>query len=115
MAHFAEVKDGIVTRVIVAEQDFINTLPNSSEWVQTSYRTKGNQHPEGCPLRKNYAGVGYSYDGTGFHSPRPYQSWSLNTDTYLWEAPIPYPSDGKVYKWNELTLSWDETVITAQP
>lgn len=115
MAHFAQVKNGIVTNVIVAEQDFINTLPDSSDWVQTSYRTFGGQHPEGLPLRKNYAGIGFHYDGIGFYSPSPYQSWSLDPDTYLWNAPTPYPNDGKVYKWNELTLSWEETPITVQP
>jgi hypothetical protein len=108
MAHFAQVKNGVVTQVIVAEQNFINTLPDSSDWVQTSYRTSGGQHPEGRPLRKNYAGIGFLYDGVGFYPPKPYDSWSLNQDTYVWEAPTPYPDTGRLYKWNEDTLSWDE-------
>lgn len=108
MAHFAQVKNGVVTQVIVAEQNFINTLPDSSDWVQTSYRTVGGQHPEGRPLRKNYAGIGFLYDGVGFYPPQPYASWSLNQDSYTWEAPTPYPEGGKFYVWNEDILNWDE-------
>ncbi len=110
MSHFAQVKNGVVTQVIVAEQDFINTLPDSNDWVQTSYNTLGGQHPEGRPLRKNYAGVGYLYDGVGFHAPSPFPSWILNQDTYLWEAPVPLPDDGKMYIWSELLGTWTEVV-----
>ncbi len=108
MSHFAQVKNGVVTQVIVAEQDFINTLPDSNDWVQTSYNTLGGQHPEGRPLRKNYAGIGFLYDGVGFHAPQPFSSWTLNQDTYLWESPVPYPDDGKLYVWDESSVTWTE-------
>ncbi len=108
MSHFAQVKNGVVTQVIVAEQDFINTLPDSNDWVQTRYNTFGGQHPEGRPLRKNYAGVGFLYDGVGFHAPQPFSSWTLNQDTYLWESPVPYPDDGKLYVWDESSVTWTE-------
>lgn len=108
MSHFAQVKNGMVTQVIVAEQDFINTLPDSNDWVQTSYNTLGGQHPEGRPLRKNYAGIGFLYDGVGFHAPQPFSSWTLNQDTYLWESPVPYPDDGKLYVWDEPSVTWTE-------
>ena len=110
MSHFAKIENGIVTQVIVAEQDFINKI--DGEWVQTSYNTYGGQHPEGRPLRKNYAGIGFSYDSErdAFIPPKPFDSWLLNEDTCLWEAPIPYPEDGKVYKWDEETINWIEVV-----
>ena len=111
MSHFAKVLDGKVVQVIVAEQEFFDTFVDTSpgEWIQTSYNTYGNQHPENRPLRGNYAGVGYTYDAINdvFISPKPYESWLLSTD-YLWEAPIAYPTDGKVYTWNEATLNWVE-------
>jgi hypothetical protein len=112
MAHFAKVIDGIVTEVLVIEQDVIDTgaFGDPSLWVQTSYNTYGGQHPEGRPLRKNYAGIGYSYDAVldAFIPPQPFASWTLNEDTCLWDAPTPYPDDGKLYTWNEDTLSWVE-------
>ena len=112
MAHFAKVQDGIVIQVIVAEPDFFNTFVDSSpgDWVQTSYNTHGGQHPEGRPLRKNYAGIGYTYDSDrdAFIPPKPFASWVLNEDTCLWDAPVPYPADGKVYRWDEVTTSWVE-------
>jgi hypothetical protein len=111
MAHYAKVNNGIVEQVIVAEAEFFDTFVDSSpgEWVQTSYNTYGNVHANGeTPLRKNYAGIGSLYDGTGFYSPQPYASWTKNEDTYLWEAPTVYPDDGKYYQWNEGTTSWDE-------
>lgn len=115
MAHFAKVENNIVTQVIVAEQDVIDSglFGDPSSWIQTSYNTKGGQHPEGRPLRKNYAGIGFTYDPIldAFYAQQPYPSWILNTDTCLWEAPIPYPTDDKPYAWNEDTLSWDEIVI----
>lgn len=108
MSHFAEVIDGIVTQVIVAEQDFIDKLPNPEQWVQTSYNTVGSQHPEGKPLRKNFAGVGSIYDANldAFYEPQPYPSWVLNEESCLWEAPIAKSDDPKLCCWDEETLSW---------
>lgn len=110
MAHYAKVVDGIVTDVIVAEAEFFETFVDSSpgEWVQTSYNTRAGVHRlGGTPLRKNHAGIGWSYDGTGFYPPKPFPSWTLNTSTYLWEPPTPAPTDGGAYEWNEDTESWD--------
>jgi len=112
MAHFAKLGTGnIVEQVIVvsndiaiteqAGSDFINKLYNTRDvWKQTSYNNN---------FRKNYAGIGYQYDQTrdAFIPPKPFNSWFLNEDTCKWEAPIVYPTDGKIYFWNELTLSWD--------
>lgn len=109
MSHFARVNaQGIVEQVIVAEQDFIDTLPDKTSWVQTSYNTHAGQHPEGRPLRKNYAGIGYTYDPQrdAFIPPQPFPSWVLNEDTCLWDSPVPYPNDGALYRWDELTQSW---------
>ena len=113
MSHFAKVVDGIVTQVIVAEPEFFQTFVDSSpgEWIQTSYNTHGGQHRNGgTPLRKNYAGIGYSYDRTkdAFIPPKPYPSWVLNEDTCLWGAPTPMPTDDKTYIWDETTTSWKE-------
>ena len=112
MSHYAKVENGIVTQVIVAEEDFIATgaLGDPAGWIQTSYNTLGNQHPEGRPLRGNYAGVGFTYDSGNdvFVAPKPFESWLLNNSTWLWEAPTPMPADGKVYNWNEETQSWVE-------
>jgi hypothetical protein len=110
MSHFAKVENGIVTQVIVAEQDVIDSGLFGTGWVQTSYNTRGGQHPEGRPLRKNYAGVGYTYDVArdAFISPQPYASWILNDATCLWEAPTPEPMDDKRYTWDEASLSWVE-------
>ena len=112
MSHFAKVLDGKVTQVIVAEPEFFNTFVDSSpgEWIQTSYNTHGNQHPEGRPLRGNYASIGFTYDRQNdvFYAPQPYSSWALNQSTWLWEAPTPMPQDGKSYKWDEATTSWIE-------
>ena len=113
MSHFAKVVDGIVTQVIVAEPEFFQTFVDSSpgEWIQTSYNTHGGQHRNGgTPLRKNYAGIGYSYDRTkdAFIPPKPYPSWVLNDDTCLWGAPTPMPTDDKFYEWDETTTSWKE-------
>jgi len=111
MSHFAKVVDGKVIEVIVAEQDFIDNLDGT--WIQTSYNTHGNQHPEGRPLRGNYAGIGFTYDDTNdvFYAPQPYPSWSLNNTTWLWEAPTPMPTDGKLYMWDEETLNWKEAIL----
>ena len=113
MSHFAKLVDGIVTVVIVAEQDYINTL--EGEWVQTSYNTYGGQHPESRPLRKNYAGIGYTYDRSrdAFIAPKPYSSWVLDEQTCLWAAPIakPEPVIGKYHGWNETIVNWEEVSV----
>jgi hypothetical protein len=113
MAHFAKVRDGVVVQVIVAEPEFFNTFVDTSagEWIQTSYNTIGGVHKlGGTPLRKNYAGVGYSYDRQrdAFIPPKPYASWTLNDDTCLWDAPVAMPTGGKEYTWDESTTSWIE-------
>jgi hypothetical protein len=112
MAHFAKVNNGIVEQVIVAEPEFFDTFVDSSpgQWIQTSYNTHGGVHANGgTPLRKNYAGIGYSYDATrdAFIPPKPYASWLLNDDTCLWDAPVAMPTDGGRYTWNESTQAWD--------
>ena len=109
MAHFAKVNAmGIVETVVVAEQEMIDTLPDKTSWVQTSYNTKAGQHPEGRPLRKNYAGIGYTYDPArdAFIPPKPFPSWTLNEETCWWESPTPYPQDGEVYTWDEESKTW---------
>jgi hypothetical protein len=117
MSHFAHIdQNNIVTQVIVAEQDFINSgvVGNPSEWVQTSYNTFAGQHKNGgTPLRKNYAGIGYTYDAgrDAFIPPKPFNSWILDEDTCLWNSPTPMPMDGKIYNWDENTLSWVEISI----
>ena len=112
MSHYAKVVDGKVTQVIVAEADFFNSFVDSSPgtWIQTSYNTHGNQHPENRPLRGNYAGIGFTYDQTHdvFYAQQPYPSWTLNQSTWLWEPSTPYPTDGKQYQWDETTKSWTE-------
>jgi len=113
MAHYAKVVSGIVEQVIVAEADFFNGFVDDSagEWVQTSYNTRGGQHSEGgTPLRKNFAGIGDIYDlqRDAFYKSQPYPSWTLNEDTCLWEAPVAYPRDDKMYTWNETDKQWDE-------
>ena len=107
MSHFAKVENGIVTQVIVAEQDVIDSGLFGTGWVQTSYNTSGGQHPEGRPMRKNYAGIGYTYDVSrdAFIAPKPYASWTLNETTCLWDAPTPMPTDDKRYTWDEPTTS----------
>jgi hypothetical protein len=119
MAHFAKVQDGIVTQVIVAEPEFFNTFVDSSpgEWIQTSYNTRGgihyapnsNEADGGVALRKNYAGIGFTYDKDrdAFIPPKTYASWTLDDASCLWEAPVPMPEDGNAYAWNEETQSWD--------
>lgn len=104
MAHFAKINSSyLVEKIIVAEQDFINSgaVGDSFLWIQTSYN--GN-------FRKNYAGIGYTYDKTrdAFIPPKPYPSWTLNEDTCLWECPVAYPDDGNMYQWNETDQQWDE-------
>ncbi len=111
MAHFAKVVDSKVVQVIVAEADFFNDFIDTSpgEWIQTSYNTRGDVHTSGgTPLRKNFAGVGYTYDAQkdAFIPPKPFNSWVLNNTTCLWEAPTAKSNDGKSYKWDENTVSW---------
>ena len=101
MSHFAKLNNNIVTEVIVAEQDFINSgaVGDSFNWVQTSYSGS---------FRKNYAGIGYTYDATrdAFIAPQPFNSWALNEDTCQWESPVPYPDDDKMYNWDEDITNW---------
>ena len=111
MAHFAKVNNGIVEQVIVAEPEFFDTFVDSSpgQWIQTSYNTRGGLHTlGGTPMRKNYAGIGFTYDATkdAFIPPKPYASWTLNEDSCLWEAPVAYPDDGEDYVWDEPTTAW---------
>jgi len=109
MSHFAKVLDNKVTQVIVAEPEFFDTFVDTTPgtWIQTSYNTYGNQHPNGTPLRGNYAGINYNYDYINdvFYAPQPYPSWTLNESTWLWEPPIPKPINGQ-YNWDEETKNW---------
>ena len=121
ISHWAELDESnIVTRVLVGSNEdpdegyqwLIDNLGGT--WVKTSYNTQGGVHSlGGTPLRKNYAGIGYSYDATrdAFIPPKPFNSWLLNEDTCLWDAPTPYPTDGKMYRWVEEDLNWQEVVI----
>jgi hypothetical protein len=108
---------GTVITVIKAEQDIIDSgaLGDSAMWIQTSYNTRGGVHygqdgqPDGgVALRANYASIGYTYDQINdvFYAPQPYPSWTISAPTWLWQAPVPYPTDGKQYYWDEATLSW---------
>ena len=116
MAHFAQLdENNLVTQVIVVANEELlldgvenetkgimfckSLLGEDTRWVQTSYNNN---------IRKNYAGIGYTFDGTGFTAPQPYPSWTKNADSYLWESPTPMPTDDKRYKWDEPTLSWVE-------
>lgn len=123
MSHFAYVPNiidgkGIVEQVIRIDQETLNTglWGDPLKWIKTSYNTCGNQHPENRPLRGNYAGVGYTYDAVNdvFYAPQPFPSWVLNQSTWLWESPVPMPTDGKVYRWDEPSVSWVEVVLPAQ-
>ena len=122
MSHFAHINDSnTVDQVIVAEQDFIDSgaVGDASKWIQTSYNTRGNVHygndgqPDGgIALRKNYAGIGYSYESAldAFIPPSPYPSWVLNSITGLWDSPVAMPEfdpAGEImYVWDESTVSW---------
>lgn len=110
MAHFAEIdENNIVLRVLVTSNDMVNEgydwLINNigGTWVQTSYN---------ATIRKNFAGVGYTYDAErdAFIAPQPFGSWVLDENTCQWEAPVAYPEDGKRYRWDEDTLNWIEIV-----
>ena len=113
MAHYAKVENGIVVRVVVVGEDYLEEFLklNPGQWVQTSYNTFRGAHLQGgVPLRKNFAGIGYTYDSEldAFIPPCVFSSWVLNTETCDWEPPIPYPNDGGMYTWNELDRSWKQ-------
>ena len=114
MAHFAKIEDGIVTQVNVVDEEYFHANRETrytGQWVQTSYNTKGGIHLlGGTPLRKNYAGIGYTYDEArdAFIPPKPFNSWLLNEDTCQWDAPVAYPTDGKLYMWDEEQQQWTE-------
>lgn len=112
MAHYAKVLDGKVINVIVAEKEFFDSFVDDTpgEWIQTSYNTKGGQHLlGGTPLRKNFAGIGYSYDKEkdAFIPPKIYESWTLNETTCLWNSPIEKPEGN--YYWDEELYQSDNT------
>lgn len=124
MAHFAEIdENNIVTRVLVVGDDqedrgqefLANDLGLGGTWKKTSYNTSGGVHANGgTPFRKNYAGIGFTYDEArdAFIPPKPFNSWILNEDTCLWEAPVAMPvEEGKLFTWNEETASWDEVIL----
>lgn len=130
MSHFAKVEDGVVTEVIVAEQDVIDSglFGDPSLWVQTSYNTRLNLHHSPItgekdndpPLRGNFASVGYIYDSVNdvFYPPKPSTnpSWVLNTNNWIWQPPLPHPNDGvKTYIWDEATISWMEYIPVEAP
>lgn len=125
MSHYAKVVGGVVVSVIVADEEFIASIGTADgEWLQTSYNIRGGVYydPEtSMPIqdqsiialspgrqRKNYAGIGYTYDAQldAFIPPQPFASWTLNEESCLWEPPVPYPSDGAAYVWDEPTTSW---------
>jgi hypothetical protein len=125
MSYYAKVNQGKVIQVIAAEEEFFNTFVDDTpgEWIQTSYNTRGGVHyardennqisgpseDQTKALRKNFAGVGWIYDKDrdAFYEPQPFESWTLNEETCLWESPVAYPDDGELYSWNEETESWD--------
>ena len=123
MAHFAKINESnIVTQVVVVNdsdgnndtdgQNFLNNLFKTTHtWKKTSYNTYGNTHRlGGTPYRKNFASVGFTYDSSrdAFIEPKPYNSWTLDETTCLWEPPVAYPSDGKSYEWDETNRQWVE-------
>jgi hypothetical protein len=127
MAHFAEVdENNIVLRVLVVDdlnesdgQNFLaNTLGLGGTWLKTSYNTYAGVHANGgTPFRKNYAGIGYSYDETldAFIPPKPFASWLLNEDTCIWDAPVAIPvEEGKFFTWNEELENWEEVVLPTE-
>lgn len=125
MGHYAKVRNGAVVDVIVASSDFFNNFVDDSpgQWVKTSYNTRRGKHydpstgeesaDQSKALRKNYAGIGFLYDGVGFYPPKPFDSWTFDSATYTWEAPVEFPgnldpTDTKKYEWNEADQRWDE-------
>lgn len=129
MAHFAKIEAGVVTQVLVAEPEFIASgiVGSPDLWVQTSYNTRGGVHYDpatGAPsvdqtkaLRKNYAGVGYTYDTVrdAFIPPRPFASWVLDEQTCWWTAPAPLPDDGGSYLWDETAQQWQQVSPPTSP
>jgi hypothetical protein len=129
MSYFAQVVDGNVINVIRIDQVVLNSgiWGDPASFIQTSYNTHGGIHyepntnpPVPSPdqskaLRANYAGVGYIYDSVNdvFYTKQPYPSWTISAPTWIWQAPVPYPDDGKVYYWDEATLSW--VLVEPQP
>ena len=130
MANFAQLDDNnvVINVIVIDNKDItINGIENEergiaycqylvpgTKWKQTSYNTYAGKHAyDGVPFRKNYAGIGYTYDVTrdAFIPPKPFNSWILNEDTCLYEAPTPMPTDDKMYSWNEDTLSWVEITM----
>jgi hypothetical protein len=120
MAHWAEIdENNVVLRVLTGNNNDLDEgydwlIQNlGGTWIKTSYNTRGGVHygDDGSPaLHKNYAGIGYGFDGIGFFAPQPYPSWTLDPETYYWMPPVPYPDDGKNYVWDEATLSWKEVI-----
>lgn len=120
MAHYAFLnQNNIVVEVIVGKEEYENGVDWEQQYAvirgatckRTSYNTHGGVHANGgTPLRKNYAGVGFTYDAQldAFIPPKPFASWVLNEDTCLWDAPVPHPTDGKIYLWDEQTTNWIE-------
>jgi hypothetical protein len=139
MAHFAKIENNVVTGVLSVKNEvitdnnqieqeslgveFLKNLTGWPEWKKTSYNTKGGVYCDSTtnmPLqdqskafRKNYAGIGYTYDETrdAFIPPKLINSWVLNENTCMWEAPVPYPTDGKIYVWNESSLTWELSTV----
>ena len=121
MAHYAKIENNIVTRVIVAEAEFFDDFIDDSPgtWIKASINTRGGIHyapysndpDDGIPLRKNYAGIGFSYDAyrDAFIPPQPFSSWVIDESTCLWKAPVDYPDDGNGYTWNEKDQEWNES------
>lgn len=135
MAHYVKVVDGLVVNGIVAEPEFFDTFVDSSpgEWIKTSYNMRGGvyydpvtnePHADQAGMiaadegrqRKNYAGIGYTYDRerNAFIPPKPWNSWTLNDTSCLWEPPVPYPTDGAFYRWDEDTTNWVEIETEGQ-
>jgi hypothetical protein len=124
MGHYAKVLNSTVTEVIVADAEFFNTFVDTSPgaWIQTSYNTRGGIYytpntntpdpDQSKALRANYAGIGYTYNQTDdvFYAPQPFPSWTIGAPTWTWQPPVAYPTDGKLYTWNEATQSWVEVV-----
>jgi hypothetical protein len=128
LAHFARIKDGIVDFVTVGRDDDENREDELAHdgyiYRRTSYNTRGGVHgsngqasaDQTKAFRKNYAGLGYTYDAArdAFIPPKPYNSWVLNEDACLWEAPVAMPNDGNRYTWDEATLAWVELETEVQ-
>ena len=124
MAHFAKLGENNIVVFVTVGRDEDNgkenelTARTGDVYKQTSYNTRGGVHydpitnetsvDQSKAFRKNYAGIGYTYDVSrdAFRPPKPYVSWVLNEDTCLWDAPIPYPTNGKMYRWDEETIQW---------